>query len=406
LKTYSLYELNEYLLRVIALNFSEPLWVTAEIGQIGVSQGHTYLDILQKEGNTIIAQQRAVIWAADLRRIKNNIGAVVQDILQEGMEIKIKARLDFHERYGLKLTIEDIDATYTIGKLQISKQLLIAELQKLNLIGKNAALPLPSVIQHIAIISSETAAGWQDFKNHIRENAHGYAFSLHFFHSTMQGNMVEKELLAQLHSIQLDIDKYDCIVIIRGGGAKLDLVAFDTPSVCKAVAQFPLPVFTGIGHDIDQTVLDMVAHSSLKTPTAVADFIIQHNMQFEFSINETARFIQFNLKNRLSTEGGILSKMEDILKYKSIQILDFQGFNLKSSENILKQYIIQKLKFEKAQIENHERITSFMSIESTLKRGFSITRKNSKIVLSKSDLQVGDIVDIELKDGEISSKII
>jgi exodeoxyribonuclease VII large subunit len=406
LKTYSLYELNEFLLRVIALNFSEPLWVTAEIGQIGVSQGHTYLDLLQKEGDTIIAQQRAAIWAVDLRRIKNNIGSIVQDILQEGMEVKIKARVNFHERYGLKLIIDDIDPTYTIGKLQISKQQLISELQKLQLIGKNAALPLPSVIQRIAVISSETAAGWQDFKNHLRENMYGYTFETHFFHSTMQGNAVEKELTAQLINIQKDIHRFDCLVIIRGGGAKLDLVAFDTPSVCKAVATFSLPVFTGIGHEIDQTVLDMVAHSSLKTPTAVADFIIQHNVQFESSVNESARFIQFYLKNRLSTEGGVLTKAEDMLKYKPAQILDFQSFNLKNYTIFLKQHLQQKIKFEKSQIENLEKIASFLSVESTLKRGFSIIRKNSKIVQSKFELHAEDIIEIELKDGATSSKIL
>jgi exodeoxyribonuclease VII large subunit len=222
----------------------------------------------------------------------------------------------------------------------------------------------------------------------------------------MQGNAVEKELTAQLINIQKDIHRFDCLVIIRGGGAKLDLVAFDTPSVCKAVATFSLPVFTGIGHEIDQTVLDMVAHSSLKTPTAVADFIIQHNVQFESSVNESARFIQFYLKNRLSTEGGVLTKAEDMLKYKPAQILDFQSFNLKNYTIFLKQHLQQKIKFEKSQIENLEKIASFLSVESTLKRGFSIIRKNSKIVQSKFELHAEDIIEIELKDGATSSKIL
>ena len=405
MKTYSLHELNEFLRRVIALNFNESIWVTAEIGQINVVRGHYYLELLQKEDKDIVAQMSAAIWAADYRRIIAKLGDATEGVLAAGMEIKLKGRLDFHERFGLKLIIEEIDATYTIGKLEIQRQQLIAALKKRGLIGRNSLLPLPNVIQRLAVISSETAAGWQDFKNHIQHNDYGYAFDIQFFQSAMQGSLVEKMLLQQLDSIREHYKEFDCVVIIRGGGARLDLVAFDTPSVCEVTARFPLPVFTGIGHDIDQTVLDMVAHTSLKTPTAVADFIIAHNARFETDIVDIENFIRYYTKNRLNTEGGYMNRTEEFLTFKSQSLLKSQHYLIDFMQNQIKKDGQNALKFEKIKIDNLQKTLNLVSIETTLKRGFSITKMNGKVISTINQAFEGAEIETLLTDGVVRSTI-
>ena len=399
MKTYSLYELNEFLRRVVALNFSESVWVTAEMGQISLSRGHYYIRLLEKEGDDIIAEMSAVVWSSDFKRIQRVFGAATNGVLSEGMEVRLKGRLDFHERYGLKFIVEEIDPTYTIGKLEIQKRQLIAELQSEQLLGLNATLTPPSVWQRIAVISSETAAGWADFQNHILENIYAYRFDIQLFPSAMQGQHVEKELLQQLARIESEKDRFDAVIIIRGGGAKLDLAAFDNPSLCRAVARFPLPVLTGIGHEVDYTVLDMVAYTALKTPTAVADFLIERNGQFESSLVEMGHFLNQHVQNRLYTEGGDLSKLDNFLQFQTAFFIKNQTQKLQYCANELPKMVTQLLKFENNQLDNTLKIINLMSVESTLNRGFSITRKNGKVVSSITEVQKGDNIETQVSDG-------
>ena len=406
MKTYSLYELNEFLRRVVALNFSESVWVTAEMGQISLSRGHYYIRLLEKEGEDIIAEMSAVVWSSDFKRIQRVFGAATNGVLSEGMEVRLKGRLDFHERYGLKFIVEEIDPTYTIGKLEIQKRKLIAELQNEQLLGLNATLPPPSVWQRIAVISSDTAAGWADFQNHILENMYAYRFDIQLFPSAMQGQHVEKELLKQLEHIESEKDRFDAVVIIRGGGAKLDLAAFDNPSLCRAVARFPLPVLTGIGHEVDYTVLDMVAYTSLKTPTAVADFLIERNGQFEGNLIEMGHSLNQYVQNRLYTEGGDLSRLDNFLQFQSAFFIKNQAQKLEYCANELPKMVAQILKFENNQLDNTLKIIDLMSVESILNRGFSITRKNGKVVSSISDIQKGDELETQVSDGTILSQTI
>ncbi len=399
MKTYSLYELNEFLRRVVALNFSESVWVTAEMGQISLSRGHYYIRLLEKEGDDIIAEMSAVVWSSDFKRIQRVFGAATSGVLSEGMEVRLKGRLDFHERYGLKFIVEEIDPTYTIGKLEIQKRKLIAELQNEQLLGLNASLTPPSVWQRIAVISSETAAGWADFQNHILENMHAYRFDIQLFPSAMQGQHVEKELLQQLARIASEKDRFDAVVIIRGGGAKLDLAAFDNPALCRAVARFPLPVLTGIGHEVDYTVLDMVAFTALKTPTAVADFLIERNGQFEIGLVEMGHFLNQYVQNRLYTEGGDLSKLDNFLQFQTAFFIKNQAQKLDYYSNELPKMVAKLLKFENNQLDNTLKIIDLMSIESILNRGFSITRKNGKVVSNIKEVQKGDEIETQVSDG-------
>ncbi len=417
LKTYSLQELNEFLRRVIALNFNESVWITAEIGQIGLSRGHYYIDLLQKEENAIIAQMSAVIWATDYKRIQRILGSntvmqglMAQDalkgVLAEGMEIKLKGRLDFHEKFGLKIIIEDIDATYTIGKLELQRRQLINDLNRKGLLARNKNLRLPTVIQRIAVISSETAAGWQDFRNHISHNDYQYAFDIQFFQSAMQGSLVEKTMMHQLDSIKILSHLFDCVVIIRGGGSRLDLSAFDTPTICETIAKFPIPVITGIGHETDQSVIDLVAHSSLKTPTAVADFIIAHNSRFEASLIEIQNFINHYVSDRLNTEGGKLQLAENSIQSAALYFIKNQQNMLDYIEKQVPQYAESAVKFENLKMKNFINIIDLISIEATLKRGFSLTRVNNEYISQLDEIKEGDILETQILDGVFKSKVI
>lgn len=406
MKTYSLYELNEFLRRVVALNFSESVWVTAEIGQISLSRGHYYIRLLQKEADDIIAELSAVVWAADFKRMQRVLGATTDGVLSEGMEVRLKGRLDFHERFGLKFIVEEIDPTYTIGKLEIQRRTLIAELQNEQLLGLNAALSTPSVWQRIAVISSETAAGWADFKNHISKNVYSYQFDIQLFPSAMQGQFVEREILQQLENIKANKNQFDAVVIIRGGGAKLDLAVFDNAAVCRAVAQFPLPVLTGIGHEVDWTVLDMVAFQTLKTPTAVADFLIERNLQFESSLIEMGYSLNQYVQNRLYTEGGDLAKLESFLQFQTAFFMKNQAQKLEYYSNELPKIVSQFLKFENSQMDNTLKIIDLMSVKSILKRGFSITRKNGKVLTNVNEVNEGDLLETLLAEGIITTHVI
>ena len=221
----------------------------------------------------------------------------------------------------------------------------------------------------------------------------------------MQGQFVEREMLQQLERIRLEKDRFDCVAIMRGGGAKLDLAAFDNPSVCRTVARFPLPVLTGIGHEVDYTVLDMVAHTALKTPTAVADFLIERNAQFESSLVEMGHFLKNYVQNSLYTEGGNLTKLESFMSFQTTYFLKNQAQKLDYWANDLPKLVAQTLKFENVQLDKTLEIINIMSVESTLKRGFSITRKNGKVVTHLDELKEGDEIETQIADGTLISSV-
>jgi exodeoxyribonuclease VII large subunit len=392
--------------RVVALNFYESIWVTAEIGQISASRGHLYISLLEKEENEIIAELTAIVWSTEFKRIQRILGSDTEGVFSEGVEVKLKGRLDFHERYGLKLIVEEIDPNYTIGKLELQRRQLIQALQNEKLLGKNADLPLPSVIQNLAVISSDTAAGWIDFENHLAENSYGYRYTIQFFQSAMQGQYVERDMLRQLDIIKQHHAQFDVVIIIRGGGAKLDLVAFDNPAICRAVARFPLPVLTGIGHEVDWTVLDMVAHLAFRTPTAAADFLINQNEQFESKLNEAHQFLKFYVQNRLHTEGGELTQMARFLKIQIPHLVKNQKQALDILESELPKRLNQILRLEALKLDNALNIMNLLSVEATLKRGFSITRQAGRILSSRADISIGSDIETEVSDGFLKSKIL
>lgn len=407
-KKYTLFELNEFIRRVVALNFPDAVWVSAEIAQVNISKGHVFISLVQKEedGESVVAQSEAVIWSSDYLRLLRKLGKDFGSLLQEGMEVMVSAKVEFNERYGFKLRISDIDPAYTIGKLALQRSRVIETLKKENLLEKNASLPLPPVVQRIAVLSSEKAAGLQDFLDQVRHNQFGYVFKNKLFPTAMQGDKVEQEMIAQLKRIALQRDDFDCVVIIRGGGARLDLVAFDSLKLSRAIASFPLPVIAGIGHNIDETVIDLVAHTSLKTPTAVAEFFIQRNLNFEMQIADLGNRIRQLSSQQLTNAGMNLNRLGDQFVFSTNAILHRQAGMLEFIEEKIPASLKSTLKTEAIKLANLEKMCLLLSPEITLKRGFSLSLIKGKTITSVSQAKAGDTLETRFADGKITSKIL
>ena len=427
-EAYSLYQVNEYLKRTIALNFPNQIWVQAEIAQIRESRGHWYIELVEKsEGQEdIIAQSSAVIWRNTYAQLFAKIGPDLKGILSDGMEVMVKCQLSYHERYGLKLTISDVQPEFTIGKLARERAATIAKLKALNLMDANKSLEAPIVIQKIAVISSTTAAGFQDFQRQLEENPLGYQFKVDLFPSAMQGLNTEPEVLTQLAHI-VKRGGYDVITIIRGGGAKLDLVAFDSLAISVAIAKLKIPVLIGIGHDIDESVVDMVAYRSLKTPTAVADYIIAANQVFEENILRLYDELKAETIHQLQQENDQLIRQEEFIRLTVPNKLlenrltlerkkDFLQIHLPqqlSAENLRLDYLIRgflpllKSQLNKftAGLEAKEAQINLLSPDATLARGYSISLINGKS-LSKDNLpKAGKELITLSRVGKVISKI-
>lgn len=402
-----LFEVLQHLRRTVALNFPETLWIKAEIAQFRESRGHIYLEIIEKDSGTEewLAQAGAVLWQNQRIALTRKLGAQLRAVLQEGMEILCKARVDFHERYGLKLVIEDIDPAYTAGQLALERLKKLEILQREGLMGKNRSLPLPPVLQRVAILSSPQAAGLQDFEQQLLKNTFGYNFFTRLFPAAMQGNLLENESIAQLTRIRAHTQHYDCVVIIRGGGSKLDLAGFDSLELCRAIAHFPLPVFTGIGHDIDQTLTDLVAHQALKTPTAVAEFLLQNNLAFETRTLETWQWIRQFANQQLT-------RQQQLLEFYQRQVLQLPLSLTGSARNKL-DLAVQKIPLlvqgqmdkSKMTLDAAEQLFQMLSIENTLQRGFTLTQINGKALLDPSQATRGDILRTTTATGELKSEV-
>lgn len=405
-QSYSLFELNEYVRRVISLNFPEPIWVNCEISQIKEVKGNVYLDLIYHNEDTgeITAQISANIWYKSFLFLKNKLGEILPSILKEGIHVLLKVQVEFNERYGLKLVIEDIDPAFTIGQMEIQRQKIIQKLTNEGWIDLNKQIKLPNVIQRVAVISALNAAGYKDFTTHLHQNANGYAFRIDLYNAAMQGQNTEREVCAMLQKIGASEIHYDAVLIIRGGGSKIDLSWFDNYNIGVEIARCPYPVITGIGHEIDNTVADIVANTYLKTPTAVADFLININETFESNVNWLVQSIQ--------QIGQRQVKQEEILLNKTIQILallpsEIIRTHYQSVDQIMKQcFTHTKLLIQKHRntLDFNEKSISLLNPANVLRKGYAIIRQSNTIIDSKIKYKTSSETYIEFHDGQIIVK--
>lgn len=346
-KQHSLFELQTRVKSSLEDSFSLPVWVIAEISEMTVNRsGHCYLDLVETEQGTdqVIARCRATIWSYTFRMLRPYFETTTGQTFSEGLKVLLQAKVEYHEVYGLSLNIRDIDPVYTLGDLARQRRDIIRRLQEDGVFEMNKELELPVIPQRIAVISSPTAAGLQDFLDQLHNNPHQFVFYTKLFPAVMQGSEAPRSIMDALERIYEYEDLFDAVVIIRGGGAQLDLACFDQYELAFHVAQFPLPVITGIGHDKDDTVVDLVAHTRMKTPTAVAEFLIAGALRFSQELKELElQFIDLitgqleSGKSRLNEAAGQLNVLVNKMIVTQQNRLEIAGIQLSNrSQSYLK----------------------------------------------------------------------
>lgn len=425
---FTLSELNTAIKATLELAFPESVWVVAEISEIRCnSKGHCYLELVEREEEETIAQIRANIWAYTFRNLASKFEKATGETLKQGMKVLLQGHVTFHEVYGLSLNVKDIDPTYSLGEMARKKREVIERLTKEGLINLNKQIPLPLVPQRIAVISSATAAGYGDFIDHIDDNPYGYKIFYKLYQSLMQGQEAEASIIAALKQIRGHIKLHDAVVIIRGGGSQIDLSCFDTYSLAIEVAKFPLPVITGIGHERDDTVVDMVAHTKLKTPTAVAEFFILGMSSFEERLLDAQSTLVNRAKELLREENhrlqylmqqfrhivrdrfnGEMSRIETALHrliHGTTQIIDGNNNKLKLDVNRLVGGLKIVFQEHKNKIKHFEQAIRLLDPINVLQRGYSITYLREKAIKDSSELQTGDIIRTKVFKGTVNSKV-
>lgn len=403
MESHSLFEVNEYVKRVLALNFPEPIWINCEISQIKEVRGNYYLELVeQNENEEVIAQASAVIWYKSFLFLKAKLGDLLPSILALGTHIKLKARIEFSERYGYKINIEDVDPTYTIGKLEMNRLKLIERLKNEGLWQVNKSLNLPTIIQRVAVISSSNAAGYIDFVQQLKGNSFGYQYEISLFEAAMQGQNTERETCAALESIFSRKLEFDAIFIIRGGGSKIDLSYFDNFNIASKIAKSPLCVIAGIGHEIDLSVTDMVSKLSLKTPTACASMIIDHMLQYESLVIEYQAKIEVIANLTIERQSSILDYALEVIKSKPNEIFINLNLQFEKIQSDIKTHLDYIFKLEGIKCDHIVELIASHDPISVLKKGFSLIRQNGKVVSKKTKLTTGASLEIEFQDGKVT----
>ena len=446
----SLYELNNLIKGVLNDTLPEMVWIRAEMSDVRVNQnGHCYLEFIEKDriGKTLVAKARGMIWANTFHLLRAYFENSTKQTFSSGLKVLVQVSIEFHELYGFSLTVHDIDPSYTLGDQALNRAAILKQLEEDGVLYLNKELELPLPMNRIAIISSPTAAGYEDFLDQLHKNASGFVFYTKLFPAIMQGDRSEDSIISALERIYEYQDCFDAVVIIRGGGATSDLSSFDSYLLAASCAQFPLPVITGIGHERDETVLDVVAHTRAKTPTAVAEFLIGNLTETAMELteisqdivslvsqrlqDETVRLSVFETKNSfilkgwyreqetvLSSARNVLAKgmvriqrenqnkfafLEDNLKRKSLQLLKDNQSKFSLLEDSLKRSIQQQYKEELNKLETLDKQLHLSSPENILKKGYTLTMKDGKIVKQSGILRKGDEITTFFPDGKIES---
>ncbi len=404
-RIYSLFELNRYIKEVLTLNFEIPLWIEAEISQIKFSRNHVYVDLVEKDDTTdqLKAFARANIWYRAHQMLKTRHGSLIDDILRAGQAVKLLVSVTFHERYGYSLNIHDVDPEFTIGKLEIERQQVIAQIKTEKLIGLNAKNPLNSVVQRIAVLSSESAAGYQDFLKSMIHNPFDYYAELLLYPISVQGTQVKPRLLHALRQIEQQADDFDCVVIIRGGGSRLDLAAFDDLDIARRIAGFGLPILTGIGHEIDICAADVVAWQHFKTPTAVAEFILQRNRSFEDAIDQISYRLQYLVQDYVHSERASLAKAGHLL----MRVLHQSVTQLDQWNRAIAQQADLNLNTQKTILQNLERVLGLVHPDQILRRGYSMTMNadTGELITNGENLKKGSKIHSRFINFTLESTI-
>lgn len=448
----SLFELNNQIKDELSSAFPAAIWVVAEISDLRIHRsGHCYLELIEKDQQTdqIIAKSRATIWAFTFRMLKPYFETTTKQALTVGIKVLVKAQVEYQELYGLSLNIKDIDPTFTLGDIAQKRLQIIKQLEEDGIMDMNKELELPLVPQKLAIISSPSAAGYEDFIKQIENNSNQYRIYTKLFPAIMQGDETEASVIDALEKIYEYEDIFDVVIIIRGGGSTADLMYFDSYDIAVNIAQFPIPIITGIGHERDESIADMVAHTPVKTPTAAAELIIDiidgfyeylddlqnqvissgrniikdHKHRLELAAQkfpplvkdiiatkrrqskELAQKLSFILKSYFDNQQHFFSTVKESINYYTKKQIRTKNRDLEFIDSKIKHSVKGLLKAKNHQLQILEQKNNYSNPTNILNKGYSITYINNKTVKDISTLKEGDVLTTKIENGEFTSKV-
>ena len=441
-KSLTLYELNALVRDTLALQMPDEYWVEAELSEAREVRGHCYMELIQKDdrSNTPVAKASAKCWASTWQLVRPHFMRVTGQQVHAGMKVLLKVYAQFHESYGFSWIVTDIDPTYTLGDMARKRMEIIRQLKEEGVFELQKELQLPMFCQRIAVISSANAAGYGDFVNQLESNEYGFRFHTQLFPAIMQGEGVEQSVIAALNKIFERLEKedsslftlhsslnFDCVVIIRGGGATSDLSGFDTLALAEHVANFPIPIITGIGHERDESVLDMVSHTRVKTPTAAAAFLISHLKGVLDVIEDAEQSIVLKVRQQMEMEKIRLLHLSQQIPSLYSLVKSRQETRLDRLQSSLQLSVSRRLQDERHRLDilshnlppiaerkllqEHHRLDLLrekleaLNPELLLRRGYSITLSAGKIVKDASLLHPGDLIETRLQKGTVHSVV-
>lgn len=452
MEAITLYELNNRIKQVLKQEFKESVWITAEITEIQLNHsGHCYLQLADKReaDESIVATARGTIWAFTFRTLRPYFETMTGRSLSKGMKVMLNVEVVYHELYGYSLNVRDIDPTYTVGDLERKRREILGQLEEEGIINMNRELEFPLLPKTIAVISSPTAAGFGDFMNQLERNPYGFRFHVKLFPAIMQGDKATESVIAALDRIYAYENLFDVVVIIRGGGSQTDLGCFDSYDMAANVAQFPLPVIAGIGHERDETIVDRVAHLRVKTPTAAAAYLIELFQEQESGLVALRHDFMTGIQDVLSQErnrqllvvsefkrsvqivlSGNVTRMKLLFRHvehaseiyirnrlyyfeqlknrlnsKIALLSEKQKSRIQLVSGVVRQRIQHILTEYGRRLELAENTVKLADPGKVLARGYSITRLNGKAIKNAVVLKSGDCLETELAEGIVKSEV-
>ncbi len=430
-QVFTLLQVTQKIQSVVNQVFKTGFWVKAEMNKLNfyAHSGHAFPELVEKTNGKVVAEMRSTIWKSDFSRINQQFLNTLNEPLKDGITVLLFANIEFHPTYGLTLKISDIDPSFTLGELEKEKLDNIQRLKKEGLFNLNKTRHLPLVPKRIAIISVETSKGYSDFMKVIQKNQWNYQFFTVLFPAILQGDNAAPTIINQLNKIKKVIRHFDVVAIIRGGGGEVGLSCYNNYELSKNIAEFPIPVFSGIGHSTNETVAEMVSYRNAITPTELADFLIQefHNFWVPVQKNELAlvklskevlqnsrknltnevNFLKAHLKLQLQNNRNILSNQERNLNLLSKKLIENQFSVLQDviTPNLIRATQMS-LKNVKKELENSEKVVDLLNPLNLLKRGYSLTFADGKLVKSHKDLKKGQTIQTQFSDGSVDSQVV
>ena len=414
----SLSQLNLMVRDAIETALPDEYWVEAELSECRENSGHCYMELIEKDerSNTPVARASAKCWRQTWMMVKPYFERTTGQPLHAGMKVLLKVYAQFHEAYGFSWIVSDIDPTYTLGDMARKRQEIIRQLKEEGVFDLQSELQLATFAKRIAVISAQHAAGYGDFLRQLEDNEYGFRFEVTLFPAIMQGEQVEQSVIAalnQIYELQSNhtsqpsslTSHFDCVVILRGGGATADLSGFDTLALAENVAQFPIPIITGIGHDRDESILDMVSHTRVKTPTAAAAFLIDHLRRVWERITNAETSINQYVSEHLRYQQQRISQLATLIPTLALRRLSDSRHRIEMTESRLPVAIERRISDQKHRIERLSILLQGFDPQLLLKRGYSITLHNGKAVRDPSLLKAGDEIETRVEKGTIRSVI-